>query len=683
MRGSGGKMIGNSSLANRLLNRLMNAESRNTHRPTDDDGYNELSCRLLSCLDIGNEKNTSKILNRLSVVRLIVRRELGLQRTQCSFGRNALRSLIMSNNRRYILSEKHDAKGFLNVDGGLMVAHKARKIYNIDILEPLCRLDMLDETEKILSTLWVELVVDLQEGTSSSSPFWVLILTQNRLLCIDPLRQSVEAEFVLPSDSCKFSCLAPNELGRTFCLFGHMLSQNNTRGGNSGTDCVIGVFDVYPLKFKGLFRITKEVFGNVTNVSVISDMVIVFKKKPYETVLYSLVDFQNHTEEGLYDRELRFDGKIVLPTPTLIISEPIKCARVEGNWSTLEYSGVPYHLLGISYSSKKSYMLVDAAKMIEPASLPFPLQPPKNTSLQVEGASLMFHSDESGRLLRFDGPAIVSYKMQRSMDDNMSFQEVWRTNLWVKDSFFHEKFESNLKIKSSFGRHIKPTSDFEQDFRLVIKGVDVDIESQIIAIIAECDLHSPVFDDPSQPFDAMTRRNIYLDEVDMCTVIFLLDDATGIILKIAMMREPIRENTILHFDMSGVLMCFNQRGPRKSYLEVQRLQEIGVVEWEKSKRNEFELYAIKYNSSVLSRRQTRLLARDAAAREGNICSATLNATASNNNSRALNRRYLPVDDSGPSGSQESIPGSRRRKHLRIVYLGDTDSSDSDYRPHSR
>lgn len=43
-----------------------------------------------------------------------------------------------------------------------MVAHKARKIYNIDILEPLCRLDMLDETEKILSTLWVELVVDLQ-----------------------------------------------------------------------------------------------------------------------------------------------------------------------------------------------------------------------------------------------------------------------------------------------------------------------------------------------------------------------------------------------------------------------------------------------------------------------------------------------------------------------------------------
>lgn len=32
----------------------------------------------------------------------------------------------------------------------------------------------------------------------------------------------------------------------------------------------------------------------------------------------------------------------------------------------------------------------------------------------------------------------------------------------------------------------------------VIKGVDVNIESQIIAIIAECDLHSPVFDDPSR-----------------------------------------------------------------------------------------------------------------------------------------------------------------------------------------
>ncbi|KAL3993756.1 hypothetical protein ACH3XW_18885 [Acanthocheilonema viteae] len=665
--------MGPSSLGNRLLNRLMNSESRNTHRPIDDDGYNELSRRLLSCLDIESEKNAAEILKHPSVARLIIRRELGLQRTQCSFGRNALRSLIMSDNRRYALCKKHDAKGFLNVDGGLMVAHKARKIYNIDILEPLCRLDMLDETEKIMSTLWVELVVDLQEGTSNSSPFWVLILTQNRLLCIDPLRQSVEAEFILPSDSCKFSCLAPNELGRTFCLFGHMLPQNSVRGSStSGTDCVIGIFDVYPLKFKGMFRITKEVFGNVTNVSVISDMVIVFKKKPYETVLYNLIDFQNHTEEGLYDSELRFDRKIVLPIPTLIISEPVKCARVAGNWSTLEYSGVPYHLLGISYSSKKSYMLVDAAKMTEPASLPFPLQPSKNTSLQVEGASLMFHSDESGRLLRFDGPAIVSYKMQRSIDDKMSFQEVWRTNLWVKDSFFHEKLESSVKIKSSFGRHIKPTSDFEQDFRLVIKGVDVDIESQIIAIIAECDLHSPVFDDPSRPFDAMSRRNIYLDEVDMCTVIFLLDDVTGTILKIAMMREPIKENTILHFDMSGVLMCFNQRGPRKSYLEVQRLQEIGVIEWEKQKRNELELYDIKYNSSVLSRRQTRLRAR-----EENISLTT------SSSSRTFDRRHGLPDGSGPSGSREPVSGPRRRKRLRIVYLGDTDSSDSDYRPHSR
>lgn len=42
----------------------------------------------------------------------------------------------------------------------------------------------------------------------------------------------------------------------------------------------------------------------------------------------------------------------------------------------------------------------------------------------------------------------------------------------------------------------------------------------------------------------MARRNIYLDEVDMCTVIFLLDDATGIILKTAMMREPIREVSV-------------------------------------------------------------------------------------------------------------------------------------------
>lgn len=44
---------------------------------------------------------------------------------------------------------------------------------------------------------------------------------------------------------------------------------------------------------------------------------------------------------------------------------------------------------------------------------------------------------------------------------------------------------------------------------------------------------------------------------------------------------------------------------------------------------------------------------------------------------------LTADGSEPSGSREPVSGPRRRKRLRIVYLGDTDSSDSDYRPHSR
>lgn len=34
-----------------------------------------------------------------------------------------------------------------------------------------------------------------------------------------------------------------------------------------------------------------------------------------------------------------------------------------------------------------------------------------------------------------------SFFLYRSVDDKMSFQEVWRTNLWMKDSFFHEKLE--------------------------------------------------------------------------------------------------------------------------------------------------------------------------------------------------------------------------------------------------
>lgn len=46
----------------------------------------------------------------------------------------------------------------------------------------------------------------------------------------------------------------------------------------------------------------------------------------------------------------------------------------------------------------------------------------------------------------------------------------------------------------------------------VIKGVDVDIESQIIAIIAECDLHSPVFDDPSRSVSQVPFLNCHLQK---------------------------------------------------------------------------------------------------------------------------------------------------------------------------
>ncbi|VDM94982.1 unnamed protein product [Thelazia callipaeda] len=634
----------------------------------------KLSHRLLTCLDDQNRKSALKINKHPSVTHLVARRELGLQQNHCSFGRNALRALILS-----------VSFVFHFIAMGMVIAHKARRVYNVDIMEPLCSLNMLQQSERILSTLWVELVVDLQDGVSRSSPYWILILTQRRLLCIDPLHQTLEAEFILPSELCSFSSLSPNELGRTFCLMGHVMQSQSGSNDSSGADSVVGLFDVYPLKFNGLFRVSKEVFGNVTNVSVISDMVIIFKKRPYETVLYTLADFQNHTEQGVYGRAVHIDRKIILPQPTLIVSEPAMFARISGNWSTLEFSGLPYHLLGVPYSSKGSYMLVDAATMVQPAALPFSLQPSKNISLQIEGASLMFHSDESGRILRFEGPALVAYKMQRAVSGEMAFEEAWRTNLWVDNNSFRERRVCMSNMKSSFGRLIKPTGGYEQNFQLVIKGVDIDIDSQIIAVITECDLNSPVFDNPDRASERRRNvRNMYLEEAKSCAVIFLLDDMTGVILKIAMMHEPVRENTIFHYDMSGVLMCFNQRGPRKSYLEVQRLQEIGVFDWENAssdqvcKRDLDNVLAEQSNSdnhtNEQNQRRTRLQTRNARSQEAN------NRAALSRYDGSPNRRLGRTNDAIPSGSHDIIIRNPLDRGTRVLHMEDSDSSDSDYFP---
>ncbi|VDN28845.1 unnamed protein product [Gongylonema pulchrum] len=158
------------------------AVDRNGRRISEDNaGFLELGKRLMANLEIDEPNNTRKVAPHPSITRLLTNRELGLNRTPYSFGRNCLRSLILSDNRAYALSEvSMGAKGAFSVEGNIVVAHNSRKIMNVDISRTLCSLRIFGPKEKILCTFWIELPVNLEVVKFLSLVFFLMLKILHR-----------------------------------------------------------------------------------------------------------------------------------------------------------------------------------------------------------------------------------------------------------------------------------------------------------------------------------------------------------------------------------------------------------------------------------------------------------------------------------------------------------------------
>ncbi|VDM39611.1 unnamed protein product [Toxocara canis] len=76
----------------------------------------------------------------------------------------------------------------------------------------------------------------------------------------------------------------------------------------------------------------------------------------------------------------------------------------------------------------------------------------------------------------------------------------------------------------------------------------------------------------------MAVSSSVLDE-DMRYVVFVLDDSTGQIVRLVWMRQQMYQGEDVEFSASGTVAVFTQASRHGSFMEVQRLQEIGVKKW--------------------------------------------------------------------------------------------------------
>uniref|UniRef100_A0A0N5AAI7 Uncharacterized protein n=1 Tax=Syphacia muris TaxID=451379 RepID=A0A0N5AAI7_9BILA len=601
----------------RGFNRLQNNASSGSFRPSYDGGYDQLIERLFGCLQAAGSENPP-MRAELPVHMLLRTREYGYRLSPVTFQRGMQRALIINaslcyKNRKYQFCETYHAGGLLSVFGQIMVCHKQHSIYNLELAKEMFVLRVLMDHETIITSLLLQFPLEEMVVELGESPNWLVILTNlGRLLVMNLRNGELLAQYLLPSHEVKFNSMYPNEANRSFSVYGQLFpvvrNSESRRGQSLGREYVIAMFNIYPLTFNGMFKMPKAIFGEVVNVNVIGDMVIVFRKKPHEFT---------HTS---YQPGEFSDGNKVLPFSIFITEEPQICSRIEGNWSTLEYSGFPYHFLGTPSNCRYRFKLMDAAQRKTDAEIEMPEhfcdRPVDNRCLIIDDTPMFFLADESGRILRFEDHMLVSYDF-RKCDGRMKITKQWKTSIWATEDFLNNSVQVST-VMSRSGRRITPSQDFIPDYRLTIKGVEYSPDLQMLFVAALCDLHAPVFDDPLRPYDLVSRRNAYMDESDLGMLAYCIDATTGRILKASLMRSSCLENIQFQLDALDAGLTFLQRGRQMSLVEVQRLQEVGVKEWEQP-NNKRRCYTLHGRSQrVISSRNQTLRAGQHDVRRGNM-----------------------------------------------------------------
>ncbi|XP_021353515.1 DDB1- and CUL4-associated factor 17-like isoform X1 [Mizuhopecten yessoensis] len=474
-------------------------------------------------------KNCRKRASKMNALLLLMTRERHGQHRQHNASCKILRSLICGGNYSYKKVWQKNSDKRIACEGGKIYFDNFRIWYGGYNLknEPQClqvnqpRGPNRKIEDALVACIHSECLPLSNDGHKSSlfclEKKWLLrfVLEKKRVL-------PIESVFLSPTH--KFSDISWNEPQTSLVLRTTHNSRPYQHVRQAGAPVpivmLLAVFEVCPLKFVGMLKITEEVFGKDVVHAVISQGLLITMHHSGWVRMYSfdrIVEKYRRFEAKLFE-EFDTEGNICgempcgLPCNIQITECPPVLFEVRCAQHIVDVGGFPWHYLTSPHSTSQSCFHVrnlTTGQLAQNGTLAMDV-----TNLDTDKAS--FYGDDSGRILYVGATDIRLFKF--SVDDKGC----------KVDKDFSVDLSRNTKVEeamyTSSGRSIRrkvSTTELRDTSEMTIHNVDYEDDLDLLYT-------SAVYQDPEGTYNMV---NLY-------------HNTTGALLRAVRLEEPWQEVSI-------------------------------------------------------------------------------------------------------------------------------------------
>ncbi|XP_069114234.1 DDB1- and CUL4-associated factor 17-like isoform X2 [Argopecten irradians] len=376
--------------------------------------------------------------------------------------------------------------------------------------------------------------------------------------CVSPV------ESVFLSSTQKFSDLSWNEPQKSLVLATTHSSRPNLQERQAGAPDpimrLLAVFELCPLKFVGMLKITQEVFGKDVLSATISHGLLITTHQMGLIKMYSfdeIVEKYRKFEAKLYE-EFDLEGNVCgdmpvgLPCNIHFTVCPPVLFELRCTEHIVDIGGFPWHYL-FSPPKKSCYHVCNLANG----------QLAKNGILSMDVTNLdtdkaCFHEDNSGRIVFVEASNIRLFKLSRN---NAECEIV-------------EDFYIDLSRNTSKAENVMYTSSG--------RNVKRRISTTEVQDLSEMMIHNVDYEDE---LDFLYTNTVYHDSDEAYNMVNIYNNTTGSLLQQIRLEEPwqeVHEHSV-HLDLDTIIKVVKS-SPGKFCCVVYRLYS-NVEEQENSQKH--------------------------------------------------------------------------------------------------
>lgn len=267
-------------------------------------------------------------------------------------------------------------------------------------------------------------------------PSFLCIVGKSWLMRYDLLTgRLLEEVYLSPKSYCSFKDLSWNEPGKSIVV----KSTHNVAGGirpaESGQSNIVSVsalFEVFPLKFIGMFEITRSVFGK--------DTVDAMASSGFLTTMHRSGMVKLHSLEYIIKKYKQFEADLYTLTPDLgyvcgkqpnglplnivIKEEPPVLFQIRCYQNSLEVGGCPWHFIYTPPNKRGSFQVksLSSEQLVKNGTL-------DSKTIGLDEDRALFCADESGRILHIDSTSVSMYQLDKADSSHSELKKCFTIDL--------------------------------------------------------------------------------------------------------------------------------------------------------------------------------------------------------------------------------------------------------------